>query len=525
MYSGFLRSNRSVPQRPALELEGIAWTYSDLLWRAQRIAATIQRHTSSEEPLAAVLAGRSLTRFAGILGTLLAGRGYVPLNPAFPGERNQRMLQTAGCRTLVVDGRAECHLSSLLNSANQRLLVVFPEHEEVSELAVRWPGHTIVGARDLEAATAWKENAPSPDDVAYLLFTSGSTGIPKGVGVTHRNVAQFVRSATDRYGISPEDRFSQMFDTTFDLSVFDLFVAWESGACVCCPSDASILNPDKFIRDGRLTVWLSVPSVALFMMRLGALKPGRYPSLRWSLFCGEALPVEAATAWQAAASQSTLENLYGPTEATVACTAYRWDPDRSASECLLGIVPIGYPMPSMRARIVGEALDEVAPGETGELLLSGPQVTPGYWRNTAATERAYVRLDGATFYRTGDRVRKPEVHEPIAFVGRVDGQIKVLGHRVELGEVEAKLREAAGVEAAAAVGWPLTPAGAGGIVAFVTGEHADPAAVRAALTSALPAYAVPRDVRVLAQLPLNANGKIDRAALLARLRRDDLSAC
>src|SRR5262249_28296333 len=151
---------------------------------------------------------------------------------------------------------------------------------------------------------------------------------------------------------------SQMFDTTFDLSVLDMFVAWERGACVCCPSEKALLNPDAFIREKRLTVWTSVPSVAVFMKRFGALKPNRYESLRWSLFCGEPLPVEVANAWAAAAPHSTVENLYGPTELAVACAFYRWDPWSSRDESAHGIVPIGHPFPGMAAVVVDEELRE-----------------------------------------------------------------------------------------------------------------------------------------------------------------------
>src|SRR5262249_5826857 len=150
-------------------------------------------------------------------------------------------------------------------------------------------------------------------------------------------------------------------------------------------------NPDGFIREKELTVWFSVPSVGMLMDRFGVLRPGRYPSLRWSLFCGERLPVDLATRWASAAPQSTVENLYGPTELTVACTAYRWDPARSPAECSKGTVPIGYPLPGMEARIVsGNDLTEVPPGSVGELLVTGPQLTGGYWKDSAVTELAYV---------------------------------------------------------------------------------------------------------------------------------------
>jgi non-ribosomal peptide synthetase component F len=323
---------------------------------------------------------------------------------------------------------------------------------------------------------------------------------------------------TDRYDITSDDRFSQMFDATFDLSVLDMFVAWERGACVCCPSDKTLLNPDAFIREKALTVWTSVPTVGMFMKRFGVLKPNRYESLRWSLFCGEPLPVELANAWAAAAPRSTLENLYGPTELTVACTFYRWDPRSSWHQSAHGIVPIGHPFPGMQAVVVDEDLCEVAPGSTGELVMRGPQVTPGYWCNPDATARSYVELPNraGTFYRTGDRVRKPTAG-PMTYVGRVDHQVKVLGFRVELGEVEARLREEPGVEAAIALAWPLTATGAAGIVAFVAGTGIDPAGIRANLTGRLQRCAIPQAIHVLPELPTNANGKIDRQALSRRL--------
>ncbi|MFQ5792390.1 MAG: AMP-binding protein, partial [Acidobacteriota bacterium] len=316
-----------------------------------------------------------------------------------------------------------------------------------------------------------------------------------------------------------QDRFSQTFDMTFDLSAFDMFVAWERGACVCCPSKKTLVNPGKFIQEARLTVWFSVPSTGVLLKRLGMLKPNRYPSLRWSLFCGEPLPVEVAEAWADAAPQSILENLYGPTELTIACSMYRWDRGGSARECKFGIVPIGEPFPGMELLIVDETLTEVSPGAEGELLMSGPQLTPGYWRDPERTAAAFVIPPGkdTVFYRTGDRVRKPMGEDPIVYLGRLDHQIKIHGHRVELGEVEAFLRQEAGVEVAVALGWPITPSGAGGVVAFLGDTSVDVEAIQARLKTKLPGYTVPREIHLLPELPRNANGKVDRKALLKML--------
>jgi amino acid adenylation domain-containing protein len=510
-----------MPDRPALEVGAQTLTYGDLRARAAGLAATLQLRTPfGGSPMTAVFADRSTTAFAGILGSLLAGRAYVPLNPNFPPVRTRWMLQQAECRSLIVDAAVEKQLDTVLDGIEDELLVVVPEQTDLTSLARHWPRHLFVGKRDLERPSLWGPQLQSPDELAYLLFTSGTSGVPKGVMVSHRNVVHFVQTMTDRYGISAHDRFSQMFDTTFDLSVFDMFVAWDRGACVCCPSRKTLLNPDTFVREKQLTVWFSVPSVGMLMDRFGALQEGRYPSLRWSLFCGERLPVDLATRWAAAAPGSVLENLYGPTELTVACSVYRWDRARSPAESSLGIVPIGCPLPGMEARVVNEDdLSEVVPGSIGELLMTGPQLTPGYWKNPASTERAYVRLRGsdAIFYRTGDRVRQPIGEEPLTFHGRVDQQVKVRGHRVELGEVESTLLEAPGVESAVALGWPTTAAGAAGIAAFVTGSGVDVPSVRVSIQSKLQTYAVPQTIRVLPHLPQNQNGKVDRQALLKLL--------
>lgn len=506
------------PDRAALEVEGDTLTYGELARRARRIAATLLQHARGDgPPLTALLGHRSATAFAGLLAVLARGHGYVPLHPAFPAARNRAMLDRAGCEALIIDSGAVAEVSSIVEGLDRELLLVLPEEDDLELYARQWAPHRVVSARALGAGEGFEPLPVHASDPAYLLFTSGSTGTPKGVAVSHANVRAFLDAVSKRYDFTEEDRFSQTFSLTFDLSVFDMFAAWEHGACVCCPTEKSLLNPADFIRRSGLTVWFSVPSIAVFMRRLHVLKTDTFPTLRWSLFCGEALPREVALEWSEAAPSSTVENLYGPTEATIACTAYRWNAGRAADESELGLVPIGKPLAGMSTLVADDGLREVEPGAAGELLLSGPQVVGGYWRDDEATSRAFVSVNGRSCYRTGDSVRRPVGDGPLRYLGRLDSQIKVLGHRVELGEIEAAIRAETGTDAVVAVGWPPSPSGAAGIAAFVADTRLDSAALKVALARRLPDYMVPRELRLLAELPLNANGKWDRGALLRLL--------
>jgi len=267
-----MESAERLPECSAVFVESRTLSYRELKDRATCIAATIQAYPElSQIPLTAVFAYRSPTAFAGVLGTLLAGNGYVPLNRTFPTERTEVMFERSRCRSIIVDTGSLPQLSNLLDRAEQPLLVIQPEADARANRE-RWPHHRFIGLEDLSPSKSWRVPAAVHNAIAYLLFTSGSTGIPKGVMVAHRNVTSYLDYMVNRYEITERDRMSQMFDFTFDLSVFDLFMAWERGACVCCPSQKTLIKPGKFIRDMKLTVWFSVPSTVAFMKQLGMLK-------------------------------------------------------------------------------------------------------------------------------------------------------------------------------------------------------------------------------------------------------------
>ncbi len=471
---GFLHSLAEHPGRAALEVEGEAWTYAELGSYARRIARTLDREApkqAGEPRLTAVLGHRHAETFAAILGTLFRGDGYVPLNPLFPPDRTRAMLDRSLVRALVVDASGLAALGDVLDGLDRSLVLLVPHLDDARELRERFPRHRVVDRAGLASDEPLPAIEVDPAGIAYLLFTSGSTGVPKGVMVSHANARAFLDVMAARYAITSDDRFSHTFDLTFDLSVFDLFLAWERGACVCCPTQQQKAFPGKYVTGSRLTVWFSVPSTAVLMSKLRMLKEGAYPGVRWALFCGEALPADVIDAFVRACPNAIAENLYGPTELTIACTLHRWDPRASRADSLHGVVPIGEPYPGMELLVADEAHRSVAEGGDGELLMTGPQLSLGYYRDEERTRAAFVVPPGETrtFYRTGDLVKRVRPGGPLVYLGRIDHQIKIQGYRVELGEVETLLREAAGSESAVAIGWPKSASGADGIVAFVLG--------------------------------------------------------
>jgi len=258
-----------------------------------------------------------------------------------------------------------------------------------------------------------------------------------------------------------------------------------------------------------------VPSTIAFMRNLKMLAPGSFPSVRYSIFCGEPLPASSAELWQKAAPNSLVDNLYGPTEATVVCIGQRCTEPMIVTESR-GTVATGKPFGSMSAAIVDSSLHVLPAGEKGELALCGPQVAKGYFKDPQKTAARFPSIAGRVWYLTGDFAYQ-DANGIFHHLGRTDNQVKVLGNRVELEDVETHLREVCAVDSVAAVAWPITNALAEGIVAFVAGCTLPASEIREHMQRRVPKYMVPTAVRFLTKLPVSTSGKTDRKALAAML--------
>lgn len=524
MYLGlggvFRSSLEKYSRNPALMIEDRYYSYEQLGMAAFHVAQAINRCEAwNDASLVAVLGQRNFPTYAGILGILLSGRGYVPLNPKFPLKRTLRMINLSTISTMIICEETKL-LEEILSELDSQvnLIIVAPgfKYDKIRDYSRRFPQHQFdyVDLFDCNMSTV-PLRAVKKDSPAYLLFTSGTTGTPKGIAVSHWNVMSYLEYILGRYDIHENDRITQTFDLTFDLSVHDMFLCWANGACLCPVPEPVAFTAAKFIRDNRITVWFSVPSVVMFMKRMRLLKENGFPTLRYSFFCGEALPEMLVEAWHEAAPTSIIENLYGPTETTIAITHYRWDPATSPRECLNGIVPIGYVFGSQKARVVGPDGNDVAIGEMGELYLSGSQVTNGYWNAPQKTKENFFRdqESGRLWYKTGDLVKK-DGKGCLYYLGRSDEQVKILGHRAELQEVDSCLRKASGTELAIAIAWPIRNGIAEGIYGFIHKDFEETEhKIIEMCNRLLPPYMVPRRLFFIDQFPKNVNGKIDRKVL------------
>jgi D-alanine--poly(phosphoribitol) ligase subunit 1 len=503
-------------EHPALVIGNDRLTYRDLFSVAHRFATGISLACAPRAAAYGVVVGhRNVATYAAYLGLMAAGLGYVPINSKDPIARILNVIKLVNPQLVVVCADAEELLPSI--SSSDVGCPAFKFADLVEQDGRIQQNASTTGPK---VATDLATHVPSELGQAYVLFTSGSTGTPKGVAIAQSSVVHYVDRATEIFGIGPNDRMSQHASTTFDFSVHDMFVCWSAGAALFVLSDTDLWNPTNFIRKHELTHWASVPSVVAIMGRVGALDPGSLPSLRSTMFSGEALEDVIARAWHIAAPNSEIFNFHGTTEATVAETYYRWV--SGADNARNGIVSIGRPFDGIELTIVDEHLALQRTGEPGELCISGPQVASGYWQQTGATQERFVRLPQSgerVWYRTGDRATV-DIDGRYWYAGRLDQQIKIRGHRVETAEVEHCLSSITAGARVVVVGWPQTRSGAEGLVAFIEADAQDPETLLRRCKETLPSYMIPQRLIFVGEFRLTENGKIDRISLARQLMVD-----
>lgn len=481
------------PDAVAVTFGGTRLTYGELNRRANQLAHHLRSLGVGPEVLVALCVERSLDAVVGLLGVLKAGGAYVPVDPTYPRERIAFMLEDAGAPVLLTQAR---------------LLPSLPPHK----------ARVVLLDGDREAIARCSDRDPSPaagpDHLAYVIYTSGSTGRPKGAMLAHRGLTNLARALCGRFEVGPGSRVLQFASLSFDASVWEIAMALVPGATLVMGTREEMLpGPGliELLRAQEVTMALFPPS-GLATFPEGA--ETSLPALRTLIVGGEASPAGLVARW---APGRRFFNAYGPTEVTVISTVAEC---REAGDA----PPIGKAIPSTRCLVLDAGMRPVPDGEAGELYLGGTGLARGYLRRPDLTAARFVPdpfdpTPGSRLYRTGDLVRRT-AGDDLEFLGRVDHQVKIRGHRVELGEIESVLASHPAVRAAVVGVRNDTPQQAR-LIAYVVlyperrGEHSIVSGLRGYLRDRLPDVMVPSTLVLLDALPLSPNGKVDRAALPA----------
>ncbi|WP_370950012.1 amino acid adenylation domain-containing protein [Amycolatopsis sp. cg5] len=450
-------------------------TYRELDERSTAVAAALAAGGVRAGDRVALWLPKTIEAIVAVHAVLKCGAAYVPIDPAMPVKRAETILR-------------DCAVAALVAGPEHAALLDDPPF--VLETGEHW-----ADGGDFEPSEV------DEDQLAYVLYTSGSTGVPKGVMLTHRNATSFVDWAVAEFAITGQDRLSGHAPLHFDLSILDVFAAAKAGAAlVLVPERHKALGTalTKLVHEAGITVWYSVPGALVKMLEAKNNTLLGESKLRTVLFAGEVFPLKHLRSLRNAVPAAGLCNLYGPTETNV-CT-YHWVTEHDLADDRTVPPPIGKPCPYARAFV-----------EDGELWIGGDSVMAGYWGDPAKTAERFAEIDGVRAYRTGDLVRENDRGE-FVFGGRRDHLVKTRGYRVELGEVEAALLRLDGVTEAVCVAVPDDEAGTL-IEAYLTGSTVDDQAVRRHCLELLPRYMVPVRFVTLENFPRTANGKVDRQEL------------
>ena len=481
------------PTHPALQFQGIVITYKTLAEKTNRLAHLLKAKGVRQGDAVGLALDRSAEMVIALIAIWKAGAAYIPLDPAYPDDRIEFMLKDAGAETLLTIARYRSRFYS-----QTRTLVLEDCWNNIND----YP------------ATPPVEGTGS--QLAYILYTSGSTGTPKGVEIEHHNLVNFMLSMQRRPGISASDRLLAVTTISFDIAGLELYLPLITGATLIL-ADADSAKDGRalldIVRTEEITIMQATPST--WRMMLGA---GWNDPLPLKALCGgEALPKDLAGILTAKCS--SLWNMYGPTETTIWSTVKQILPDEEA-------ITIGRPIDNTQVYLLDEAARPVALGAVGEIYIGGDGVARGYHHRPALTAERFVTnafsSDGSKMYRTGDLGKLLE-NGDILCLGRIDHQVKIRGHRIELGEIEHSLIKQPMIKEAVVIAREDRP-GDQRLVAYIVSSNTNlPDASHFpieqqkvwenGLHSLLPAYMIPNDYVSMRQLPLTANGKIDRKAL------------
>ncbi|MDC1174979.1 amino acid adenylation domain-containing protein [Bacteriovoracaceae bacterium] len=421
-------------------------------------------------------------------------------------------------------------LEKILNQCNSQKVI---GSEEVKSLLSKDRSNMFLSYEDIKSSIAKFEAHPhkiecefSGDEVAYVMFTSGSTGIPKGVAIKHSSLVNFTDWTQELYEFNADDVFSHLNPLYFDNSVFDLYSSLFIGASLVAFARDDLKDPGLLVEkvdEFKLSTWFSVPSMIIYLLNLGAISSTSFKYMKRIIFGGEGFPKnKLKELFELIGSRVQLVNVYGPTEGTCICSSYNITSNDFSSDQMNTLAPLGRDMlPIFDYYILDENNKEVEVGEIGELALGGEQLSIGYVGNEVETSRSFIldpiRTNGSNkVYKTGDLVSRAS-NELIYFAGRKDSQIKFMGHRVELGEIESALDSLCFINESCVVFGGKSDAKQ--IVAYVSTSF-KPSEIKKSLKNLLPPYMIPRKIRVLEVLPKNANGKIDRKALMLELSNE-----